>query len=490
MALDELGRAGKNRNMRGRIWLTVVVASATAAWAAPTQRAAIEARLAALELGPHAETVRALVRRAGAVRPESLEVVHGQDGMTLLAWDRTPRRHDTRTAWLIAAEGTLDVSGDLAPIEVARDGRDARPVRAPGALALEGDGRSGLGVVRAGDVDVLVYGIRDGQLLRASGTFRRTTLRATACGPALVEPGAVHLWDLATLRRPGRHPCRDALANLLRAAVEADPVVRDAERQLETLAPDRHDKAPGAPPARPCERASAAEQTAARALLEALPPPPGGTKAPKLHIAAEDFGCKAPGTGAYLVRVLGLGDRARRDAVVSVTQGRARLAAGWEATPSEIHAFLEVDLDGDGAVETAVMRGFSDPRRGRWEIFRADGTLLTTLADLSRYPRLRPVRAPAGDGLLAGTELLRWDGRALAKAPAGFAEVRAALQAVAAAKTTLAAHEEAMRQALWAELPAGGRAAWEQTIRARFEALGGWSERLEKLLAAARAPER
>jgi hypothetical protein len=345
-------------------------------------------------------------------------------------------------------------------------------------------------VVRVGDSDQVIYRVHEGKLVHASAPWASSELRQTVCGPALVGKNVVHVLDLATLKDPPRHPCRSALANTLRAAVDADKVVRDAERALDALAPDRFYKSPATPrpgPIPTCSRAGKDERAWVLPLLEALPAPAGGRRpAPgKLRVTDEDFGCKHPKTGAYLVRMVGLAE-VRLDAVAAVSGHQVKLAAGWQADPFEIFTFIEVDLDGDGGVESVIMRGFKDYQKSGWLILRSDGSELAPVPELARVPRLRPLTDARGNGLLADGRILRFDGTKLSPTDADFAQARAALAGIAAAKAALETHKEEMFQALWAETPPEGRAAWEKGIRARFEQLGGWTPRIEKLLAEAR----
>jgi hypothetical protein len=461
--------------------------------------AQLASRLAELDLGPHAEKVRAVVVKASpAPRPASLEVIHGPGGITLVTWDHAQGRpgiHDLRQAWLIAGGTELEVGRDLHPIGVAPDGQSADLVREEGAITLRGDPLRTVGVLRIGSEDRLIYRLADGKL-RAAWAPTTGELRNTVCGAALVNARAPAILDLAGLKTARPAACRNGLENLRRAALDVDPVVRDAEAALDALAPHRYYKGPGeGAGSPPCPRPTKDQRAAARTLIASAVPPPGGARPPsdRLRILDTDFGCVDPSDGSFLVRVLGAAQSARTDAVFSVTGQTIKRVFGWESTSHhEIHEWLEVDLDGDRRWETLVMRAAASAPI-EWQIYRSNGHRFAVVPERWRSkPRFRPIHGPRERGLLIDADLVTLRNGALVAAASGFAEVRAAMAALEEARRTLDAHNDRFQLELYAELAGAdgmplprahpARVRWEQQVKAKLIAAGVPPAKIEPFL--------
>lgn len=421
----------------------------------------VEARLSTLSLGPHAAAVRAVIAEVEApIRPVSIAARSFAHDVLVVEWDgatgRAPSVYDPRSAEVFFPGGHVGVSGLERYGADPNSGGDGNVLlRVDGAITVAGDPTTGVATLFIDESRQQAFWLRGGRVSSVEGDAGEIgEVRVTLCGITEVTPSSGRQRDPATLRVIRERACVDAVEALRAAARAAHPDVGAATAALDRVAPVIAPEGPriALPSGAACALPDAAAVQRMTARLPAVRARDElgmvGARSPtsSTRIEPTNLGCVAPRTGAFVART---SSPARNDAVLLVQRSGLRAIDGWGPTPTTYGRWVDVDLNGDGALDALVEtvpreRGTFQPF---WSAYTTAGAVDNARVESGTRDPLRVVLTPTGNAVLfqPAAGLLRVRGRQwVAATGAGFDAARAAVQALVRAEEVAARAADAL----------------------------------------------
>lgn len=413
--------------------------------------AAVEARLATLALGPYAAAVRAVLAEDEApIRAASIVARAFPHDVTVVEWDdaegRSPSPYDPRSAEVFFPGGHVGVSGLEHYGPDPNSGGDGNVrLRVEGPITVEGDPTTGVATVLVDDRREQAFWLRGGHVSSIDGASGEIgVVRLRLCGITEAYPSSGRQRDPATLRESSVRACLDAVEALRDAVRTSHPEVRAATAALDRVAPVIAPDGPriALPSGAPCVLPDAAAMRRVMARLPAvrardeLGMTGNRSEASSTQVEPSNAGCVEPRTGAFVART---SSPRHNDAVLLAQRSGLRAIDGWGAGPTNFGRWIDVDLNGDGALDALLE---TVPQAGAgfqafWRAYTHTGAVDNAHLETNTRDPLRVVLTPTGNAVLfrASAGLLRLRGRQwVAATGASFDAARAAAQALAHAE--------------------------------------------------------
>ncbi len=481
--------------------------------------APVEARLSTLSLGPYGAAVRAVLAEDEAtIRPASIVARSFPHEVVVVEWDaaegRGPGPYDPRGAEVFFPGGHVAVSGlERYGPDPNSGGDGAVRLRVDGPITVEGDPTTGVATLFVDDQRQQAFWLRDGRVSSVDNAPGEIgVVRVTLCGITEVNPSSGRQRDPATLGVVRERACVDAVEALRDAARTSHPEVRAATEALDRVAPVIAPDGPrvALPSGATCAMPDAAAMRRVMTRLPAVRPRDElgmvgvRSASSSTQVEPSNLGCVDPRTGAFVART---SSPRRNDAVLLAQRSGLRAIDGWGPSPTMFGRWVDVDLNGDGALDALIETVPQVPTMFQpfWRVYTADGAVDNARLETSTRDPLRVVLTPTGNAVLfrAAAGLLRLRGRQwVAATGAGFDAARAAVQALSRAEEVAAHAADALDPLLAPPdgvapgtrlAPADARAArWSAALIARLAEVGVDATRArtltEAVVAASPAP--